>query len=442
LSGELFPILVGSSTLNIGMNTLSEMLIDYLPSPTDLKPFKAHDKEGNEMLIETKVDAPTSLQVFSNSYDAYKGVISCFKVHSGSVKLNDKLMCLDNGKEYKIGALFKVFGADLIPVNEINAGDIGATTRLDDIKLGYTLSDYDHPFTFGKINYPTPTYFKSIVCDSKKDLDKLFSSTQKLMIEDPTIGLSKEDTTDQILIGGLSKTHLTYVLGRLTDEYDIHFHTEDIKVSYRETITKTAEAEGRYVKQSGGAGYYCVVVMRFEPASETSFESTVFGGHIAKGYFPAIEKGFNEALEHGSLMHAPVINVKATLTDGKQHPVDSNEMAFKNAAILAFRNAYKDAKPILLEPYNKITINVADEYLGAILGDLSKRRGRILSTESKAGNLDVIALVPQAEILEYANELKSLTKGTAFFNLEFDSYKEVPPMIQEEIIKKANVDKE
>lgn len=435
LKGELYPILVGSSLKNIGMNTLSEMLIDYLPSPSDLKPIEAQDKEGMPLEVETKEDAPASLQIFSNSYNAYQGVISTFKVQSGVIHANDKLVCLNNGKEYKIASLFKVEGEKLTPVSEIGAGDIGATTRLEDIQLGYTLSSVDSPILFDVPKYPTATYFKAIVPETKKDSDKLFQSVQRLMLEDPTIGFRKDETTGQVLIGGLSKTHLTYILGRLTDEYSIAFHEEPIKIAYRETITKKADAEGRYVKQTGGSGYYGVVQMSFEPAKETSFESQVFGGHIDKGYFPAVEKGFLEAMEKGSLIDAPVIGVKAILLDGKQHSVDSNEMAFKSAAILAFRAAYEKAGPILLEPYDKIEVHVNDEFLGTILGDLSKRRGRIISTgESQTGYLEIQALVPEAELLEYANELKSMTKGTGFFNLEFDSYKEVPSNLVQGII--------
>lgn len=345
------------------------------------------------------------------------------------------MFCLNNNKEYKINSLFRVVGEKLIPVDEIGAGDLGATTRLEDIKLGYTLSSIDNPIEFDVPKYPTPTYYKAIIADTKKDSDKLFVSVQKLMLEDPTIGFKKDETTGQVLIGGLSKTHLLYVLSRLTEEYAIKFHEEPIKIAYRETITKASEAEGRYVKQTGGSGYYGVVQMRFEPAKETSFANEVFGGHIDKGYFPAVEKGFLEAMEKGSLIHAPVINVKATLLDGKQHSVDSNEMAFKSAAILAFRAAYDKANPIILEPYDKIEIHINDEFLGTILGDLSKRRGRILNTaESQTGYLEIQALVPEAELLEYANELKSMTKGTGFFNLEFDSYKQVPEALQRQII--------
>lgn len=440
LDGELYPILVGSAEKDIGIETLLDKLVDYLPSPCDLKPIPAVDAEGKEFDVKTAVDEPSSLIIFKNSFNPYQGLISVFKVQSGVVRLGDELVCPNNGNTYKIASLFEVVGEKMIPVKEVEAGDIGATTRLNDIKLSYTLCDPARPITFKMVKYPTATYFNAIVPETKKDSDKLFQSVDKLMVGDPTIGLKKEETTGQILIGGVSQTHLAYVLKRLQEEYEIAFHTEPVKISYRETITQAGEAEGRYVKQTGGAGFYGIVQMRFEPAEETSFQSTVFGGHIDKGYFPAVEKGFRESLAEGGLIKAPVINVKATLLDGKQHSVDSNEMAFKNAGILAFRNAYSDCKPIILEPYDKIKVNVPIDYLGAVLSDLTKRRGRIMSTEDAGDNtLDVIAIVPEAEILEYTNELKSISKGTAFFNLAFEDYEKVPDNLAEGIIAKAKI---
>lgn len=439
LEGELYPVLVGSAEKDIGIETLLDKLVEYLPSPTNLKPMPAVDAEGKEYDVKTAVDEPTSLIVFKNSYNPYQGLISVFKVMSGVVKIGDELLCKNNGMSYKITSLFEVCGEKMTPVKEVAAGDVGATTRLTGIKLSYTLSDPAHPIMFKPVKYPTPTYFNAIVPETKKDSDKLFETVAKLMVEDPTIGLKKEETTGQILIGGLSQTHLAYILKRIQDDYGVMFHTEPVKISYRETITQAGEAEGRYVKQTGGAGFYGVVNMRFEPSEENSFESAIYGGHIDKGYIPAVEKGFREALAEGGLIKAPVIKVKATLLDGKQHPVDSNEMAFKNAGILAFHNAYNDCKPIILEPYDRLTVNVPMDYLGAVLSDLTKRRARINSTVDAGDNtLDVIAVVPEAEILEYTNELKSISKGTAFFNLVFEDYERVPDMMADAIIKQAN----
>lgn len=435
LEGELYPIIVGSAAKDIGINTLLTMLVDYLPSPADLKPYVAADEEGNEVEIKTEINSEASLYVFKNSYSSYQGLTSIFKVNSGVIKVGDEVYCPNNDKTYRISTLFEVVGEKLNPVTEVSAGDIGATTKLEDIRLSYTLCSPKRVIKYKQVNYPTATYFKALDFATKADSDKFFPSLEKIMIEDPSIELRKNQTTNQILVGGLSSSHLAYVFERLKNNYKINFTPVTPKIVYKETITKKASAEGRYIKQSGGSGYYGVVNMDFEPAEETSFGSTVFGGHIDKGYFPAVEKGFNEALQHGQLVGAPVINIKATLTDGKQHSVDSNEMAFKNAAILAFKDAYMKCGPILLEPFDKITVNVSNDYLGAVLSDLSKRRGKIQSSEEDAyGNLDVVALVPEAEIQEYANELKAITKSTAFFNLEFYDYEKVPDLLAQKII--------
>lgn len=436
LNGELFPIIVGSAAKDIGVNTLMDMFIDYLPCPSDLHPIAATDKDGSELLVKTETDAKTSLCVFKNSYNPYQGLISIFKVNSGTVTLGQELYCPNNDRKYKVSALFSICGEKLTPVDSIGAGDIGAFTKMEDIRLSYSLCDSSVYIKFKPVNYPSATYLRAIVPTTKADSDKLFPAVEKLQLEDPTIFFEKNVITNQIIIGSLSSSHLTYILDKIRDNNKIKFTTEKPKIVYKETITARAESEGRYIKQSGGSGYYGVVNMAFEPTEETGFESTVFGGHIDKGYFPAVEKGFMEALEHGGLIQAPVINVKATLLDGKQHTVDSNEMAFKNAAVLAFREAYKNCKPILLEPYDRMSIVVSNEYLGAVLSDLSKRRGKILSTEENQNeSLEVTAIVPEAEIQEYANELKSITKGTGFFNLAFEDYEKVPDNLVEGIMR-------
>jgi elongation factor G len=437
LAGELYPVLVGSATKDIGINTLLGMLIDYLPSPADLKAIPATDMNGKEVDVKTDPKALPALQFFKNAYNPYQGMVSYFKVQSGTIHAGDELFCPNNGRTYKVNSLFAPEGEKLTPISEVAAGDIAATNRLEDIRLSYTLSDKSNPIKFKEVNYPTPVYFNAIVPETKKDSDKLFPAVTRMMFQDPSIGLRKEETTGQILLGGLSKTHLSFILDKLRGpEYSIKFTTEPLRISYRETITTAGEAEGRYIKQSGGSGYYGVVTMRFEPADGVHFEETVFGGHVDKGYFPAVEKGFEDALVQGGLIKAPVINVKATLLDGKQHSVDSNEMAFKNAAMIAFKNAYPKLNPILLEPFDRVTVNVENDYLGNVLSDLTKRRGRILSTDEAAGGtLDVVAIVPEAEITEYANELKALSKGTAFYNAKFEDYEQVPKAISDIIIK-------
>lgn len=441
LNGELYPIIVGSSINNVGINTLLNMFIDYLPSPADLKPIAALDIENNKVIeIETKQDEETSLIVFKNIYFQYQGMVSIFKVNSGVLKLNDELYCPNNNKNYKITSLFRIMGDKLTPVTEAVAGDILATCKLDDVLLSYTLTSLKRKIKFKEIKYPTPTYKKAIVLNSNNDSDKLFSFMSKLTIEDPSLAIFRDLTTEEIVVSGLSSTHLTDALSRLDELTNIKYKLQDIKIAYKESITKTATGNGRYIKQSGGSGFYGVVEMDFTPSDTISFESKVFGGHIDKGYFAAVEKGFLEAIKHGQLINAPVINIKAILKDGKQHDVDSNELAFKNAAILAFKDAYLKADPVILEPYYKITINVPNDYLGNILSDLSKRRARIQDTLlSDYDTVDVVAIVPEKEILNYANDIKSLTKGIGYFNLEFAEYKLVNDSLKEKIIEEYNM---
>jgi elongation factor G len=436
LDGEIYPVLVGSALKDIGTNTVLQMLIDYLPCPSDLKPYKATDRDGKEIEVRTSLDEPVSLIVFKNIFDPYKGIISYFKVNSGVLHLGDQVIDLETEKTYRVTSLFSLFGEKLIPAKEIGAGDIGAFNKLGEFPLSTTLSSPERPLMFKKTKYPSPTYFRSIVPETKNDSDKLFPLVERVRLEDPSVSIERNGDTGEFLLGDASSSHMDYILEKLRDEYKLKFRVEVPKILYKETITVPCEAEGRYIKQSGGSGFYGVVDMRFEPAEETSFESRIFGGHIDKGYIPAVEKGFYEALKQGGLVKGPVIRVKAILLDGKQHPVDSNELAFKNAAILAFKEAYKDGKPVLLEPYYRLTIHVSTEYLGTILSDLSKRRARILSTEEEDEALNVISLVPQAEILDYTNLLKAMSKSTAFFNMEFDSYQQVPPALQEELLAK------
>ena len=320
LEGELYPIIVGSATKDIGINTLLTMLVDYLPSPADLKPYVATDEEGNEVEIKTEINSEASLYVFKNSYSSYQGLTSIFKVNSGVIKVGDEVYCPNNDKTYRISTLFEVVGEKLNPVTEVSAGDIGATTKLEDIRLSYTLCSPKRVIKYKQVNYPTATYFKALDFATKADSDKFFPSLEKIMIEDPSIALRKNQTTNQILVGGLSSSHLAYVFERLKNNYKINFTPVTPKIVYKETITKKASAEGRYIKQSGGSGYYGVVNMDFEPAEETSFGSTVFGGHIDKGYFPAVEKGFNEAYSKAkqNLLQEVCNNLVSTLLEAVQ----------------------------------------------------------------------------------------------------------------------------
>ena len=433
LNGELTPLIVGSATKNIGVQTLLNMFINYLPAPNDLKPLEAHDENGADKIVPTDVNAPFSAYVFKTIADPYAGIINIIKVCSGVLRVGDEVYV--NGSTQRVSMLFTMTGKKLDNVNEIIAGDIGAVTRLEKVSSGDTLSSPKSVTIFKPVKYPTAVIFKAIILANKNDESKLGPALAKMQLEDPSLEVKRNNETKQLLLGGLSDSHINYVLEKLKTLYKIDLTTEKMKIIYRESIKGTAEGDGRYVKQSGGSGFYGVVKMRFEPAEENVFAEEIFGGSVPKNYFPAVEKGFFEALNSGLLAGFPVIGVKGVLVDGKYHPVDSNEQAFKMAGILAFKDAYLKCRPIILEPIMRIKVNIESKYTGNILSDLNTRRARIQNIEEKEhGYQEIEALVPEAEIIDYVTQLKSLTQASGFFNREFVDYEELPEYLKDKVI--------
>ena len=438
LAGELVPILVGSATKNIGVHTMLQMFIDYLPNPADLKPYEATDESGNEVLRETNDEEPLSAYVFKTVVDPYSGIINYVKVNSGVLHSGEDVYVNDGTQ--RVSMLYSVCGKTLNSVTEVHAGDICAITRLEKVSSGCTLSSPKAICTYKPVKYPTAVIFKAIVLSNKNDESKIGPALAKMQLEDPCVEVKRNTETKQLLLGGVSQSHIQFVIDKLKTTYKVEVTTEQMKVVYRESIKRTAEGDGRYVKQSGGSGFYGVVKMRFEPAETSEFAEEVFGGAVPKNYFPAVEKGFFEALNAGLLAGFPVIGVKGVLVDGKYHPVDSNEQAFKMAGILAFKDAYEKCSPIILEPIMRIKVNVESRYTGDVLSDLNTRRARIQNIEEKEhGNQEIEALIPEAEIIDYATQLKSLTQASGFFNREFVNYEEVPEYLKEKVIRDNKV---
>ena len=433
LKGELTPLIVGSAIKNIGIQTILNMFINYLPKPNDLKPLEAHDENGNDKVVPTDVNAPLSAYVFKTVVDPYAGTINLIKVCSGVLHTGDEVYI--NGEVQRISMLYQMTGKKLDSVNEIIAGDIGAITRMEKVKSGDSLSSPKEVIIFKANKYPTAVIFKAIILENKNDESKLGPALAKMQLEDPALEVKRNNETKQLLLGGLSDSHINYALEKLKYNYKINLTTEKMKVIYRESIRGTAEGDGRYVKQSGGSGFYGVVKMRFEPNDENVFAEEVFGGAVPKNYFPAVEKGFFEALQSGLLAGFPVIGVKGVLVDGKYHPVDSNEQAFKMAGILAFKDAYLKCRPVILEPIMRIKVVAESKYTGNILSDLNTRRARIQNIEEKEhGSQEIEALVPEAEIIDYVTQLKSLTQASGFFNREFVDYEDVPEYLKDKVI--------
>ncbi len=439
LSGELTPLIVGSATKNIGCQTLLNMLISYLPSPADLKPLEATDGEGNPKDVPTSVDQPVSAYVFKTTVDPYVGTVNYIKVCSGILKVGEDIVV--GGETKRVSSLFSICGKTMNPVSEIMAGDIGGITKLDKVTTGSTLSSPKSVTIFKPVKYPTAVIFKAIELKNKNDESKLGPALAKIQLENPEFEVKRNHETKQLLIGGVSESYLNYVIEKLRVLYKIELNVEQPKIVYRESIKAVAEGDGRYVKQSGGSGFYGVVKMRFEPAEQNEFAEEVFGGAVPKNYFPAVEKGFYEATEKGLLAGFPVIGVKGVLVDGKYHSVDSNEQAFRMAAILAFKDAYMKCKPIILEPIIKIFVNIDSKFTGNVLSDLNSRRARIQNIQEKGnGSQEIEALIPEAEIIDYATKLKSLTQSSGFFNREFFSYEELPSFLTEQVIRDNKVE--
>ena len=433
LNGEITPLIVGSAIKNIGIQTLLNMFISYLPKPNDLKPLEAHDEAGKEKVVPTSLEEPFSAYVFKTIVDPYAGTVNLIKVCSGVLHVGDEVFV--EGGTQRVSMLYQMTGKKLDSISELGAGDIGAITRLEKVKSGDSLSSPKSITIFKPVKYPTAVIFKAIVLANKNDESKLGPALAKMQLEDPALEVKRNNETKQLLLGGLSDSHINYALEKLKGSYKIDLTTEKMKIIYRESIKGTAEGDGRYVKQSGGSGFYGVVKMRFEPSEENVFAEEVFGGAVPKNYFPAVEKGFFEALNSGLLAGFPVIGVKGVLIDGKYHPVDSNEQAFKMAGILAFKDAYLKCRPIILEPIMRIKVNAETKYTGNILSDLNTRRARIQNIEEKEhGYQEIEALVPEAEIIDYVTQLKSLTQASGFFNREFVDYEELPEYLKDKVI--------
>ena len=437
LAGEIYPIIVGSAVKNIGVQTLLNMICNYMPAPDDLEPV-AGVKPGTEekVLRYTLNEEPFSAYVFKTTVDPFLGTINYIKVFSGSTEgLSDALIA-NTDQVTKIAQVSTIMGKNMIPVDCLHAGDIGIVTKTSGLFTGATICDRKSPVQYVGAPIPTPTIYVAINTKTKQDEDKFSSALQKLNQEDPSFEIKRNRETSQLLIGGQGMTHISYILEKLKNTYKVDVETSDQKIVYRETIRKTAEGHGRHKKQSGGAGQFGDVWIRFEPCDEPFvFASEVVGGAVSKGYFPAVEKGLVDTFENGPLAGFPVIGVKAVLYDGSEHPVDSNEISFKLAASLAFKDAVAKLKPTILEPVVEVKVEVKEEYVGDIMNDMNKRRGQVMGIDILEGGHQVVtAEVPEAEITKYTIDLKAMTQGSGFFTRKFIRYDDVPEHLVSKIV--------
>ncbi|SHH56578.1 elongation factor G [Anaerosphaera aminiphila DSM 21120] len=438
LSGEAVPLLVGSGEKGIGIDILLNTIVNYMPSPDDERAHLGFRfGEGEERTVDVK--EPFSAVVFKTVTDPFIGKISIFKVISGKITKDTALYNSTKDQSEKMGVLCVVRGKSQLDVEEIQAGDIGATTKLSVTETGDTLCDKAHPVIYKKIKYPTPVLYYAIEPKTKGDEEKLSTSLRRLREEDPSFTIERNPETKQLTIGGQGKVQLDVVLEKLKNMFGVEVEIVPFIIPYRETIKGTASVQGKHKKQSGGAGQYGDVWIRFEPSEEDFvFDQEVFGGSVPRNYFPAVEKGIVDSKEKGVLAGYPVTNFKAVLYDGSYHDVDSNEISFKIAASMAFKKGMEEANPVLLEPIMKVEVSIPDSYLGDVMGDMNKRRGRILGMDQQSdGTQLLIAEAPQAEMFEYSIDLRALTQGRGTFSMEFVRYEEVPANISQKIIEEA-----
>lgn len=438
VTGELVPLIVGSALKDVGSQTLLEMVIDYFPKATRGRKLEGVNPRNDEAVVRTDaVDEPLSAFCFKTTIDSFIGAINLIKVESGSLKAGNDTYIANTDKKERVSQLFLLRGKNQIPVDELVAGDIGAVAKMPSVFTGCTLSDDKEVIVYPEIDNPSPTIYIAIHPENQKDEDKISGALKKLNAEDITFEIVRNKETSQMLIGGQGITHINLILEKLKNQFGVTVEQSDQKIVYRETIKKTASAQGKYKKQSGGSGQYGDVHIRFEPIKEGfEFAEEVFGGSVPKNYFPAVEKGLIDTLEHGPLAGFPVIGVKATLYDGSYHAVDSSELAFKMAASLSFKNASKEFGPTILEPIMGIEVIVKEDFVGAVMKDLSKRRGRVGAMDPIGeGYTSVKAEVPEAEITKYTIDLKAMTQGGGYFSREFLRYEEVPAQLQPSIIK-------
>ena len=424
LAGELVPVIVGAATKGLGADMLMNTVIEYLPNALDANSLKGDPSE------------PLSAFVFKTIVDPFVGKISLYKVMSGTMKKEADVYNADSAETERIGSVFSLRGKDQIDVSGVEAGDIGATSKLQHFKTGDTISLKSAPVTYDRIDFPKPCYFMAITGKTKDSDEKIGTGLHRLNEEDPTFSIDRNVETKELVVGGQGSIQLDVIASKLKNNYKVDVDLNAPKVAYRETIKGKSDVQGKHKKQSGGAGQYGDVHIRFEPSQEEfEFAEEIFGGSVPRNYIPAVEKGLRECLDKGVLAGCKVVNVKATLYDGSYHDVDSNEMAFKIAASLAFKKGMMEAKPILLEPIAKVEVNIPDEYLGDIMGDMNKRRGRILGMEQQLDGSQVVkAEAPMSEMYTYAIELKSMTQARGSFEVEFLRYDEMPSNLAEKVI--------
>src|SRR6202142_3267117 len=438
LKMKVFPVICGTAFKNKGVQPMLDAVIDYLPSPLDVPPVTGIDPNtGKEVERAADDNAPFSALAFKIMTDPFVGQLTFIRVYSGHLKQGDRVLISGRSRTERIGRLLKMHANKREDITEIYAGDICACVGLRHITTGDTICDEDHPIVLESIEFPAPVIAVAVEPKTKSDQEKMGIALGKLAQEDPTFRVSTDPDSGQAIIEGMGELHLEILVDRMMREFNVQANVGKPQVAYRETIRKQSQAEGKYIRQTGGSGQYGHVRIRLEPnepGKGYEFVNEVVGGVIPKEFIKPVDQGIKEAMEGGVLAGYEMVDVKATLYDGSYHDVDSNEMAFKIAGSMAFKEAARKATPVLLEPVMSVEVVVPEEYMGTIIGDLNSRRGRIEGMEHRAGSQVIKANVPLSEMFGYATHMRSSTQGRANYSMHFNRYEEAPRSVSEEII--------
>ena len=436
---QIVPVLCGSAFRNKGVQPLLDAVLDYLPSPLDVPPIEGV-RPGKDEVVRRKADdnEPFAALAFKLATDKHVGHLTYIRVYSGSAKAGDQVLNAATGRKERIGRLLQMHANKRQEINEVFAGDIAAAVGLKGIATGQTLCKVQHPVLLEPIDFPEPVISIAIEPKTKADMDRLGQSLDRLVSEDPTFRVSVDEETGQTIISGMGELHLEIITDRLLREFNVGANVGRPQVAYKETITQSVEAEGRYIKQTGGAGDYGVVTIQVEPGAPGSgfaFEAAVRGGVIPKEFVPAVRQGCEEACQSGEIAGYPVVDLKVRLVDGQTHEVDSSERSFKIAGSIAMREALRRAKCTILEPVMDVEVVTPEDFVGLVQGDLNSRRGNITGVSVRGNAQAIRAEVPLATMFGYVNSLRSMTQGRATYTMEFSHYSQVPPAVAGEIVK-------
>ncbi len=439
LKNEIVLCMCGSAFKNKGVQALLDAVIEYMPSPIEMPDVKGIDSDGEPITRKADDDAPFAALAFKILNDPFVGNLTFFRVYSGTLNSGDTVYVPTKDRKERIGRLLQMHANERSEIKEVRAGDIAAAVGLKDVITGDTLCDLEKVITLEKMIIPIPVIQVAVEPKTQADQEKMGMALQRLAKEDPSFRVSTDEESGQTLIAGMGELHLEIIVDRMKREFKVEANVGKPQVAYRETIRGTVESEGKHVKQSGGRGQYGHVWLKIEP-NETGkgveFKNGVIGGTVPREFIPAVEKGVKEAAETGVMAGYPVVDVKVTLFDGSYHDVDSDEISFRMAAIFGFKDGFRRAKPVILEPIMKVEVVTPEDYMGDVIGDLNRRRGQIMSMEDTPAGKTVTAEVPLSEMFQYATTVRSMSQGRATFTMEFAKYMEVPANIADTIIKK------